>query len=192
MLNFKDKKIKSLEKIEPGEVFLDSLAQKEENDFFEKKFEVPLSRNIARGFFISILILIFILFIQSFQFQVLKRTQFLALAEKNKFIIQKVKAERGVIYDRDFKQLVFNQPSFDLVLDKRALPKEADEKLKILKEVSFITKKNFDELKKEIEESQEVRITIAEALDYQTLLILETKISQLPGFQIKTIQSEII
>jgi penicillin-binding protein 2 len=184
-LNFKDKKIKSLEKIEPGEVFLDSLAQKEENDFFEKKFEVPLSRDIARGFFVCILILIFILFIQSFQFQVLERDKFLALAEKNKFIIQKFGAERGIIYDQNFKQIVFNQPSFDLVLEKRALPKEADEKLKILKEVSSITKKNFDALKKEVEDSAESQITIAQALDYQTLLILETKISQLLGFQIK-------
>lgn len=171
--------------IEPEEIFLDSLAQKEENDFFEKKFEVPLSKNISRGFFIFILVLVATLFITDFKFQVLEKAQFLALAEKNKFIIHKLGAERGVIYDRNLKQLVFNQPSFDLVAEKNALPKEPQEKLKILKEVSGIIKKNFGDLRKEIEENQESEVSISENLDYQTLLILETKISELSGFKIK-------
>lgn len=184
-LNKRRIKFTSRDKIEPEEIFLDSLVQKEENDFFEKKFEVPLSKNVSRGFFIFILVLVFSLFITDFKFQVLEKAQFLALAEKNKFIIHKLGAERGVIYDRNLKRLVFNQPSFDLVAEKNALPKEPQEKLKILKEVSGIIKKNFEALKKEIEESQESEVSISENLDYQNLLILETKIQELPGFKIR-------
>jgi penicillin-binding protein 2 len=186
-LNLAKKRIKfsSLDEIAPEEIFLDSLAQKKENDFFEKKFEVPLSKNISRIFFAFIFVLISVLFINNFRFQVLERDKFLALADGNKFIIQKVRAERGIIYDRNLRQLVFNQPSFDLVAEKSNLPKIEQEKFKILKEVSGIIKKDFATLKKEIEESRGAEILVSENLDYQTLLILETKIRELPGFQIK-------
>lgn len=187
ILNLAKRRIKlsSIDEIAPEEIFLDSLAQKKEDDFFEKKFEVPLSRNISRIFFAFIFILISVLFINDFRLQVLERDKFSVLAEKNKFIIQKVRAERGIIYDRNLRQLVFNQPSFDLVAEKSDLPKIEREKFKTLKEVSAIIKKDFDDLKKEIEESRGAEILVSENLDYQTLLILETKIGELPGFQIK-------
>ncbi len=171
--------------IDTDEVFLDSLVQREENDFFEKRLEVPLSKNISRGFFIFIIFLIFFLFINVFRLQVIENDKFLALAERNRFIIEKTKAERGVIYDRNLKQLVFNQPSFDLVVEKNNLPKSEAEKLKALRDVSLISKKNFEDLKKEIEESKENNVLILENLAHQNLLILETKISELPGFKIQ-------
>ncbi|MBU4299554.1 hypothetical protein KJ636_05975 [Patescibacteria group bacterium] len=187
MISFKKNRVKFAirEGIEPEEIFLDSLTLKKENDFFEKKFEVPLSRNISGGFFIFIIFLLLVLFINTFKFQMLDHNKFLALAEKNKFIISKVKAERGVIYDRNLEQLVFNQPSFDLVVEKNNLPKETLEKLKIIKGVSGIIKKNYDDLRKEIEASKESSLVVSENLDYQDLLILETRISELPGFKIK-------
>lgn len=185
----KDKKIKTnfKEDIEPQEILLDSLAQKkeEELDVSEKKFEVPLSRNILLRFFIFVLFLFFIFFAKTFQLQVIEGKNFLALAEENKFIIHSIQAERGVIYDRNFKQLVFNQPSFDLVCQKDNLPSEKTEVSKVLKEVSQILKIDFKELAKKIEESQTPEVLVSEDLDHQTLIILETKIKKLPGFQIE-------
>ena len=187
MINFKKNRIKFAfrEEIEPEEIFLDSLTLKTEDDFFEKKFEVPLSRNVSGGFFIFIIFLLLVLFIWTFKFQVLDHNKFLVLAEKNKFIIDKVKAERGVIYDRNLEQLVFNQPRFDLVVEKNNLPKETMEKLKVIKGVSESVKKNYDYLKNEIEASKEPSLVVSKNLDYQTLLILETRISELPGFKIQ-------
>jgi len=106
-----------------------------------------------------------------------------ALSEKNKFIIHQIQAERGVIYDKNLNQLVFNWPSFDLVCQNTDWEnKKEEEKDKILKEISEITKKNFEELKQKIEEGEDL---IVENLDHQTLIILETKIGELPGFRIE-------
>ncbi len=178
-------KFASLNEIGPEEVFLDFLVQKKEDDFFEKKIEVPLSKSTSRWFFILILIIVAVLFFVNFKFQAIEKDKFLALAEKNKFILKKVSAERGVIYDRNLRQLVFNQSSFDLLVAKNSLPKESQERLKILRAVAEIIKKDFDVLKKEIEESQDPEILVAKNIDYQTLLILETRISELQGFSIK-------
>jgi len=173
--------------IEPHEVLLDKLAQRKEEEFgiSEKKFEVPLLKKILLGLLIFTLFLILVLFAKTFQLQVIQGEKFSALAKGNKFIICQTQAARGVIYDKDLSQLIFNQLSFDLVCQKTDLPKENNEREKVLKEVSGITKKNFEELKQKIEESKESIVPISENLDYQTLIILETKIAELPGFQIK-------
>jgi penicillin-binding protein 2 len=184
-LNNKKVKTRFKEDIEPHDVLVDSLAQKKEEEIgiTEKKFEVPLSRKILWLFLIFNLILILILFAKTFQLQVLENKNFLAKAQENKFIISYIKAERGIIYDKNLNQLVFNQPSFDLILDKRELPKNDDDKIRVLKEVSEILGKDFDELKKKIGEDQNQQVLIAENLDHQTLIILETKKNELPGFE---------
>lgn len=185
----KNKKLKTRfkEDIEPQEVLLDSLAQKKEEELgiSEKKFEVPLSQRTLQGFLVISLILIFTLFGKNFQLQVNEHKNLSALAEGNKFKIYQIRAERGVVYDRAGNQLVWNIPSFDLVLDIRDLPKDEDEKLKVLKEVSGIIKKSLEELKIKIEKSENSQVLISENLSHQALIILETKIDELPGFKIE-------
>jgi len=180
-------KLRFREDIEPHEIFLDKLAQKKEEELgiSEKKFEVPLLKKILQGFLIVSFILILILFVKTFQLQVIESKNFSALAEGNKFIIYQIRAERGVIYDQGMRQLVFNQPSFDLVADIRDLPQNEDEKLKVLREISGIIKSNFEDLRKKIDESEEFLVLIAENLDHQTLILLETKITELSGFRIQ-------
>ncbi|MBZ9577649.1 penicillin-binding protein 2 [Patescibacteria group bacterium] len=181
------KKVKNKKDIEPQEVFLDSLAQKKEAELgiSEKKFEVPLSKKILKGFLIFAVVLLFILFVKTFQFQVLENKKFSALANENKFIIHSIRAARGVIYDSKGEQLVFNKPSFDLILDKRKLPSSDFEKIKVLKEVSEIVEENLEDLEKKINEEQNREVLISKDLDHQTLILLETKIAELSGFRIE-------
>src|SRR4030042_6911889 len=128
------------EDIEPHEVLLDSLAKKKEKELgiSEKKFEVPLLKKILQGFFVFCILLILGLFLKTIQLQVFEKEKYLALAENNKFIIHKIQAERGVIYDKDLKQLVFNKPSFDLICEKNNLPADEKEKTIILQRNSDI------------------------------------------------------
>ncbi|MBZ9572000.1 penicillin-binding protein 2 [Patescibacteria group bacterium] len=178
--------IRRIPDIEPHDILLDKLAQKKEEELgiSEKKFEVPVPKKILQGFWVISLILISLLFLKTFQLQVLEGKHFFTLAEENKFIIYLIQAERGVIYDRNLNQLVWNKPSFDLVLDVRDLPQSDFEKTKVLKEISEIIDKNLENLEKEISESESSRILISEGLDHKTLIILETKIREFPGFQI--------
>lgn len=184
----KNKKVKmdSKVEIEPHEILLDKLAQKKEAELgiSEQKFEVPLPKIALEGFFIFGLILFFLLFAKTVQLQVIENENLLAQSEENKFAMYQIQAERGVIYDRSLNQLVFNQPSFDLVVDIRDLPKSETEKLRVLKEVSQIVNLNLEELEKKIEESETSLVSVSENLSHQTLIILETKIGDLAGFKI--------
>lgn len=173
--------------IEPQEIFLDRLAKEKEEEFgiSEKKFEVPLPSRALKGVFILSLVLFFVLWAKAFQFQVLENERFLSLANQNKFIFHSIKAERGVIYDNKGEQLVFNQPSFDLVLDKSKLPVDDSRKIEILKEIAKIINVNPNNLEEKINEGNEQKILIAKNLDHQTLIILETKINSFPGFQLE-------
>jgi penicillin-binding protein 2 len=178
--------------IEPEEVLLDKLAKKKEEEMgiFEKKFEVPIFKTTLFRFFLFLILLLLFLYLRTFQLQIIQAKDFQIKSEKNKFLISKIRAERGVIYDQNFKQLVFNKPSFDLILKKSELPKDEKEKEKILKEVASILKVDFEKMKEKMN-SQNEEIKIAENLDHQTLIVLETKIDELSGFEIeKNIQRE--
>lgn len=175
------------EEIEPHEVLLDSLAKRREAEMgiSEKKFEIPILKRIFQGFFVFCLLIILILFIKTFQLQVVEGETFFQLAEDNKFIISKIQAERGVIYDSSSEQLVFNLSSFDLICQKEDLPQSDTEKERILKEISEIINQDLEELKKAVAESDSPEILISENLDHQTLILLETKIKEFPGFEVK-------
>jgi len=184
---FNNKKIKTRfkEDIEPHDVLVDSLAQKKEEEIgvTEKKFEVPLSKGVLCFFLIFNLILILILFIKTFQLQVLNNKEYIAKANANKFIFSSIKAERGIIYDKDMNQLVFNEPNFDLVLNKKNLPQDPNEKIRVIKEVSEILGMDFNDLEKKIEEDKNQQLLISENIDHQTLIIFETRVNELSGFR---------
>src|SRR3989338_2385447 len=109
--------------IEPQEVLLDALSQRQEKEIgiSEKKIEVPISSRIILCAWTGILVLFSLLFFRTFQLQVIEGKTFSDLSEKNKFVVKTVKAERGVIYDRNFVQLVYNKPSFNLICDGKIL-----------------------------------------------------------------------
>lgn len=181
MLRFRVSK-KFDDDIEPHEVLLDSLAKKKEKELgiSEKRFEVPLLKKILQGFFIFCFLIILGLFLKTLQLQIFEKEKYLALAESNKFIISKIQAERGVIYDKNLKQLVENSPSFDLVCEKNNLPQEDAEKEKVINEVSKLIKKTPTEIKEKIEKGE----MVSENLSQGDLVLLETKIEELPGCQI--------
>jgi len=132
---FKIKKFKK--EIEPQEVLLDSLAQKKEKELgvSEKKLEIPLSQKILRGLWLSFFILTFILFGKTAQLQILEGKTYSQLSEENRFIVQLIQAQRGVIYDKDLNQLVFNKSSFDLVCDGEVAEENLDHQTLIFYEV---------------------------------------------------------
>ncbi|UZE92904.1 MAG: hypothetical protein IB617_01975 [Candidatus Nealsonbacteria bacterium] len=169
--------------IEPHEVILDNLAKKkgEEIGVSERKIEVPLLKTIFNRSFLFSVLVILVLFWRVFQLQIVEGEDFLAKANENRYILSKIQAERGVIYDRNLKQLVFNISSFNLICEKDNLPQSEIEKQRILKEVSQILNINYETLQEKIRENK----VVFENLDHQTLIVLETKIGELPGFKIE-------
>lgn len=183
----KQLKFKHSGDIEPHEAFLYKLAQKREEEIgmADKKFEVPLSGKSLKVFFILIIFLIIFLFAKTFQLQVVDGKDYLARAQDNKYIVSKIHAERGVIYDKNMNQLVYNKPSFDLILNKLNLPESEEEKTGIFREVSQILGIGTDDLKNMIDKSKDYSVLISADLSHESLIILETKIKDYPGFEVR-------
>ncbi|KKQ76924.1 MAG: penicillin-binding protein 2, penicillin-binding protein 2, partial [Parcubacteria group bacterium GW2011_GWC1_38_6] len=170
-------------------MLLDSLAKKKEEEMgtSARKFEIPLSRGAMSVFYYIVIVLLFFLLGKVFSMQIIEGDKFSRLADDNRSRSLLYQPIRGVIYDQNNVQLVFNESSFDLVLDKRDLPPEEDRRNTILSEVANIVGKEFNELKIETEKSTEPTLLISKNLSHDKLLILETKIGQkaLPGFRIE-------
>lgn len=173
--------------LEPQEIFLDALFKRKQKEIgvSEKKIEVPVSETILKILYCGFFVLILIFFVKTFYFQVIEGKKFSELSAENRFIISFVQAQRGVIYDKNGSQLVFNIPVFDLICDTRDLPKNKEEKEKVLSEIAEIIKKDIEILKKEIDSSDSRIITVSDNLSHSTIILLETKIKELPGFKVK-------
>ncbi|MEK7665252.1 MAG: penicillin-binding protein 2 [Patescibacteria group bacterium] len=169
--------------IEPHEVFLDKLAKakQEESGFTEKRFEVPLKAKISYILLGIFLLCATILFSKTLYLQIVKGEYFYAIGENNKSRITLIIPERGIIYDKNFKKIVSNSPAFDLICDKRQLSSSASESLEEIKNIANSSGRDFEELKKEIEESKEPVILVSENIQHEKLLILESNINTLQG-----------
>lgn len=182
------KKIRKFGKeIEPHEVFLDRLAQKREAEYgvSEKKFEVPLSQAKLRIFYFVFLTLVIFLFGKTLHFQIIRGEELSGLADKNKQGLYFIQPTRGVIYDSSMSQLVFNESSYDLILDIKELPYSIREESKLIAGISELISENPLELRKKIKESEFDIVLIKENLDHETLILLETRIKDFPGFGVK-------
>lgn len=105
--------------IELHEILLDTLSQKKEKEIgiSEKKLEIPISGRILFAAWLGILILLLVFWGRTFQLQIIDGKLLSLQSEKNKFVVGTIKAERGVIYDKNFTQLVYNKPSFNFICD---------------------------------------------------------------------------
>jgi len=172
------------ENIEAEEILLDAA---QSSKLGEQKIEVPISRNNFRLFLGIILIGFLIFSAQAAYLQLFRGSYFSQAAEKNYIRSLPVLASRGIIYDRSMKQLVYNIPSFDLVVSPQDLPAAAECPL-VIKEVSELTGVSQEEIKDILRKAELKRsptAVILETLDHETLLKLEEKINVWPGFRIE-------
>ena len=182
---FSIKRFKQKRDIEPHEILLDKLAREKEEEWgiSMKKINIPLLDKTLTGFLFVLFLIMIVLFLKTFQLQFLEGESYLAQANKNKFIIKSIEAQRGVIYDTNLKQLVFNIPQFDLIYKKESNQFKEDNK--VLAEVARILEKNYEELKNEIASSTNSLVYVAKDLEREKLIILQTKINDLIGFEIR-------
>ena len=172
--------------IELHEILLDRLAKKKEKELgiSEKKIEVPLLKKVFQRFLFCSFLIMFVLFLRTFQLQVVEGETLSAQAYNNRYIFYKMQAERGIIYDNSLEQLVFNIPSFDLICEKDNLPESETERKEVLEEVADILGIEYQELVDKIEGSEDSIISVSDNLEHQPLIVLETKIDELFGFKI--------
>lgn len=171
--------------IETDDIFLDALAHRKDRGAYV--METALSERIFRIVFTSFLLVLAFLLFRCFAFQVIDYNVYAEKAEKNKFLSSEVEAQRGIIYDRNFTQLVSNTQTFDLVCNIYKLPKDEFEQEKQLREVSRVLAFSFEELRDKIDEMRnagEVSFTVSRDLEKEQVIVLKTKEEELTGFSI--------
>ncbi len=186
-MQFKGYKVKNFfkETIEPEEILLDATKSPE---LAEQRIEVPIKTKIFKTFFCLLAVVFLVLIGYSGYLQIVKGQYYQDLAEYNRTRSIPIFASRGIIYDRSLMPLVYNVPAFNLVLTLPDLPSLGAARKAIIKKVAEIIgvppQGIFDEIK-----NTDLKLTptilVAENLNHETLLLLESEIKQLPGFRIE-------
>lgn len=155
------------QEIDPEDVFLDKISQEKGEDL---KLEVSLSLKILFFTKVFFLFLIFLLFVRTVHLQVFEKEKYTILSKRNFERLYYIHPKRGVIYDRNGNQLVYNDKAFDLILDERDLPFQKEEREKVLQELSNILEIPFSDLKEKIDKEKDSEILLLENLSQKDLI----------------------
>jgi penicillin-binding protein 2 len=185
MLGFPKRKLRIKRpggEIETDDIFLDALAKKKDRHY--EKLETSLSdRNFRFMSSFFGLVFLFLLF-TSFYFQIVQGSYYSEKSDRNKFVFKETEAQRGIIYDRNLKQLVSNAQSFDLVCDPDLFPEDeaAREREKI--EAANILGIPLADLNALIGE-KEGEFTVSFDLDKEKVIVFKARADDFSGFSIK-------
>ncbi len=170
--------------IEPQEIFIDNLAKEHEKEIgvSEKRIEVPISKKSITFFTFFIFSLFCLLFFKSFHIQIIEGSYFSSVAQRNKSAAFSVQSLRGVVYDRNMNQMVFNSPKFDLQFDKNNI--STDKNIGEIEDVSRILGITKNEIIELINNSLENIVTIKEDLGHTELVLLTARVDDMSGFSI--------
>lgn len=125
-----------------------------------------------------------VLFTRIWYLQIKKGDYYNSISEGNRIRIRSLKPQRGIIYDRQGKQLVTNVPSFSLKIVQSDLPKDDIERGNLIRDIAELIDLNADDINKILEEKKEYfyqDIIIKEDIDYDKALLLYIKSIDMPG-----------
>ncbi len=117
--------------------------------------------------------------------QVLHHQELVELADRNRIRIRRVPAPRGIVYDRRHRPLVDTRPSFDAVV----VPEDADDLTATLQRLEHYL--GSDHLLDRINAAEDDGrppydpVTVAERLNWQQVVALETHQLELPGVSLE-------
>ena len=174
------RKSKKGHSIEIEDISIDSVIQKNYKNSIlaSQKRETTIGERAFVGLFISFFLCLLLILCISFFYQVINPNSFLVKAEKNRYIFKEINTQRGIIYDRNFNELVENKLMFNLVLEGEATEKS-------IKQISDILNLDFEKLKKDISENEEEKMYLLKNLTNEQVIVLKTNINDLTGFALE-------
>jgi len=179
-------KYKGKSDIEAEEIFLDAEAIRSIEE--KGKLEQPIKNRNFIFFFVLIIICLSCLFLRTSYLQIIKGDYYYDLAQGNRLRVYPISAPRGIIYDRQANPLVYNIPSFDLIVSLSDFFDNSDEKQEeILIRISALTKNEKEELKSKIEDArgQVSQIVLLKGIERSSALILETLVNDWLGLRLE-------
>ncbi len=153
-----------------------------------KKSSQKSREPLSRGDFSTIswrvlplyLVLIFVvssLVISAFFVQIIEGSRNLALSEKNSLRGSLLRAERGVIYDKDGEVVTRNRPGFSVELSTKECGSECS---KVASEVSRIVSVDIEKVREQLGQRLP-QITLALGLIRDEVIKVESRLGDLPG-----------
>ncbi len=174
------------EDIEAEEIFLDVEAIRSIEE--KGKLEQPIKNRNFIFFFILILFCLSCLFLRAGYLQIIKGDYYRDLAQGNRLRVYPISAPRGIIYDQQSNPLVYNIPSFDLVVNLSDFFDNSNKiQEEILIKVSDITREDKGELFSRIEDAQGQvsQLVLLKGIERSSALILETLVDNWLGLRLE-------
>ncbi len=152
--------------------------------------EVPrLGQNLLR-LSLGVTVIFFILLMRLWYLQIIKAEDYQNLSENNRLRLVPVAAPRGTFRDRNGKLLIWNQPSFSVVLFKQDV-KDKDQLLgQLISYLNLDRDELYERWDKSRGRARYYPITIASGITQDQLEYLEENLLALPGvdLQIKPVR----
>jgi len=146
------------------------------------------SRRISNFIFILFLVFFFIL-IRIFHLQVVGGEEYRKIAEGNRLRIERIKASRGIIFDRFGKPLLQNIPKFSLNITPGDLPKDKQVKEEMIQRLLATIDPNQVKKIRETIDNLDFQSfqpqSVWRGIDYQQSLLLKIKLADLPGVNLE-------
>lgn len=154
-----------------------------EDSKIEDSFDNRKIRTVEKIFFAAMAILV----LQSAFLQIIKGGYYTDISQKNYTKTIAVRSPRGIVYDKNYRQIIFNVPVFDLAvapLDFLSEKGKAEENITKLSEISNIDR---DELKSRIEKNKNTHqsVLILGNIKKEEALILGEKIKDMAGVKLE-------
>lgn len=175
--------IKNAEKdsIEIEDIMLD--LSKEDMEKIEDSFDMGSIKMIWKIYVVALSILL----LQAVNLQIVRGNEYTEISKKNYTRILAVKSPRGIVYDRNMKQIVFNVPTFDLVVIPVDFLNETDKVEENLASLAESINVDREEIRNKIEKNKDTyqSISILENIKKEEALVLEEKVKNLPGISLE-------
>jgi penicillin-binding protein 2 len=161
------------------------------SDHFKKKGKdflgVALGGKKLNLFLLLIFAGLFILLGQAAYLQIFKGNYYREMAEGNRIRLERSGAERGIIYDRNFKLLVKNVPDFSLTVTPADLPKDKDQKNQIINRLAEIIGDDPANIIQTINQDSKSYqpLILKENLDYEKAIQIEIESENMSGIKLE-------
>jgi len=174
------------EDIETEEVLMDSKRLKDSPESDREKIEKPIKENVLKVFLLFIFIILIVLFVKSFNLQIIKGSYWKNLAENNRIRSYPIEPLRGIIYDRNKIPLAINVPKLDLMVVPADLKKNENYQ-EIIGKISKITGVSESEIKDNLEKNIDFTypIILVENIDKDKAMLIESEFSNYPEIKIQ-------
>jgi penicillin-binding protein 2 len=169
--------------VETDDIFLDALAKRKDKNY--ERLETALSDRNFRTMFAFFGIMVFVLLSYTFYYQVVRHGYYAEKADRNKYVFKEIDAQRGIIYDRNMKQLVSNAQSFDLTCNVNNFSDDELVKEREISEVAKILGVSVEEIKQTIEDKKDKKeFIVSYDLEKEKVIVFKARANDFRAFSI--------